>query len=123
METLRRLVEPLVPLVSRAMSAGRVRRSPAHQARVERELEGYALYHFAACPYCRKVRRCMNRLDLPIELRDALFSSPHRRELVQQGGQLQVPCLRIDHGDGSSRWMYESDDIVAYLTRRFPLED
>jgi glutathione S-transferase len=35
---------------------------------------------------------------------------------------MKVPCLRIEHEDGHSEWMYESDEIVAYLQRRFPLE-
>jgi len=30
-----------------------------------------------------------------------------------------VPCLRIDKDDGSVQWMYESNDIIAYLKREF----
>jgi glutathione S-transferase len=30
-----------------------------------------------------------------------------------------VPCLRIEKEDGSSEWMYESKDIIAYLDERY----
>jgi glutathione S-transferase len=29
-----------------------------------------------------------------------------------------VPCLLIEE-DGEARWMYESNDIIAYLEKRF----
>ncbi|MFA4912707.1 MAG: glutathione S-transferase N-terminal domain-containing protein, partial [Burkholderiaceae bacterium] len=41
-----------------------------------------------------------------------------RAELQQGGGKVKVPCLRIDEA-GQTRWMYESDDIIAFLERRF----
>ena len=40
-------------------------------------------------------------------------------ELIRGGGKSQVPCLRIDHPGGTTQWMYESTDIIAYLRRRF----
>jgi glutathione S-transferase len=39
----------------------------------------------------------------------------NRAALIEQGGHSQVPCLRIETTDGSVQWMYESDDIIAYL--------
>ena len=35
------------------------------------------------------------------------------------GGNLKVPCLRIEERDLGYRWMYESSDIVHYLESRF----
>lgn len=50
---------------------------------------------------------------LDIELRST--SEPQfASELMQGGGKTQVPCLRIETG-AEDRWMYESDDIIAYL--------
>lgn len=46
-----------------------------------------------------------------------LKNDNHLTELVEQGGKRTVPCLRIDNNDGSSQWMYESKDIVAYLDK------
>ncbi|MDZ7750954.1 MAG: glutathione S-transferase N-terminal domain-containing protein [Gammaproteobacteria bacterium] len=123
MEIIRWLLGRTVLFVNRVTWPPEGRRPPEEQARVEQELKGHALYQFNACPFCVKVRREMRRLNLPMELRDARAAGPHRRDLLEQGGQFKVPCLRIEQEDGSSRWMYESDDIIAYLQARFPLAD
>lgn len=78
-----------------------------------------ALYHHEQCPFCKKVRDVMNRLGLEMELHDIRQDDAKRQELVEGGGQQKVPCLRIDKPDGSSEWMYESEDIAEYLLRRF----
>ena len=54
-----------------------------------------------------------------IETRDVKRNPIAREELLAGGGELQVPCLRIEEGDGGCRWMYESDDIIRYLEGRF----
>lgn len=96
-------------------------RPPEQQQVVEAALGQYALYQFHACPFCVKVRRAMRRLNLPITLRDAKSEGPYRDELLQQGGAVKVPCLRIEQSDGTVEWMYESSDIIAYLEKTFPL--
>ncbi|MDX1593162.1 MAG: glutaredoxin, partial [Gammaproteobacteria bacterium] len=48
-----------------------VSRPPEAQAEVERRSRGLALYQFATCPFCIKVRKEIHRLALPVELRDA----------------------------------------------------
>ncbi|MGD9860037.1 glutaredoxin [Marinobacterium iners] len=100
----------------------RGKRTPQHQQQVEEALRSHSLYQLPTCPFCVKVRRAMRRLNLPIELRDVRADGRHRQDLINGGGKMKVPCLRIDHEDGHSEWMYESDEIVAYLQRRFPLE-
>jgi glutaredoxin len=97
-------------------------RSPEQQQQVQASLQNYSLYQFHACPFCVKVRRGMQRLNLPLELRDAKAEGVFREELLQQGGEVKVPCLRIDHADGTTEWMYESGDILAYLEKTFPLQ-
>jgi glutaredoxin len=96
-------------------------RPPEQQQAVEAALAHYALYQFHACPFCVKVRRALRRLNLPMALRDAKPEGPFRTELLQQGGAVKVPCLRIEHPDGRIEWMYESSDIIAYLEQTFPL--
>ncbi|MEC9483627.1 MAG: glutathione S-transferase N-terminal domain-containing protein [Halomonas sp.] len=93
-------------------------RSAEAQAEVERECRGLALYLTQSCPFCIKVRREMERLQLPIELRDVARHPDYRREQVEATGRGTVPCLRIAD-DEQDRWMYESDEIVRYLRRRF----
>jgi len=94
-------------------------RSAGEQARVDAETAKLALYHFQACPYCRKVRRDIRLLALHIDERDIKQQLGRRDELVAGGGKKQVPCLRIDEPDGTVRWMYESSAISRYLAGRF----
>jgi glutaredoxin len=94
-------------------------RDAAAQVEVEQSLARYSLYHFDGCPFCIKVRRAMQRMNLPIELRDASPAGEHRTALANEGGRIMVPCLRIEKEDGSSEWMYESKDIIAYLDERY----
>jgi len=42
--------------------------------------------------------------------------STHRDNLIDGGGKSQVPCLRIESEDGAVQWMYESRDIINYLS-------
>ena len=78
-------------------------------------LKGHALYHSQWCGFCTRVRQAAQGLGVDLELRDIDMEAGRRSELVTGGGKGQVPCLRIETGDGHVRWMYESADIIAYL--------
>ena len=78
-----------------------------------------SLYHFTGCPFCRSVRKQISFLGLEIEQRNVYSNEDYMEELLQNGGKRTVPCLRIEHADGSVQWMYESMDIIAYLKKRF----
>jgi glutaredoxin len=93
-------------------------RSAQEQRAIDQATRVMSLYEFYACPFCVRTRRAIHRLNLNIELRDAQNDPGHRAALSQEGGALQVPCLRID-GDEASTWLYESADIIAYLEKRF----
>lgn len=117
--TLRLALMPFMLLWAKlAMPKGIVRSIEAQQ-QVERESTQMALYHFRTCPFCIKVRHEMGRLSLPIELRDAQHDAGHREALLQGGGKVQTPCLRITGEDGQVQWLYESGDIIQYLRQRF----
>ncbi|MFT5705750.1 MAG: glutaredoxin [Oceanospirillaceae bacterium] len=94
-------------------------RSEIEQKSINLQTSQLALYQFAACPFCVKVRRSMSRLSLDIELRDAKQNELFRSELAQQGGRIKTPCLRIEETGGNVTWMYESNDIIQYLEQRF----
>ena len=96
----------------------KLKRSADAQAQVEREVAGLALYQFHACPFCVKTRRTLHRLNVPVTLRDAKNDEAHRQALLEHGGKIKVPCLRIEES-GESRWLYESKAIIAYLNERF----
>jgi glutathione S-transferase len=96
-----------------------VQRAPAEQAAVEQACQSLALYQFSTCPFCIKVRQEMRRLSLPIEKRDAQHHLDNRNALLQGSGASKVPCLKITEANGQTRWLQDSDAIVAYLRERF----
>ncbi|GAA6134794.1 glutaredoxin [Oceaniserpentilla sp. 4NH20-0058] len=93
----------------------KVKRSQEKQTVLNEQCKQLALYQYKACPFCVKTRWSMRRNNMSIELRDAKRNPEFAHELESQGGKLKVPCLKITQLDGSSQWMYESKDIIAYL--------
>lgn len=116
---IRILLTPIM-LISETLSTPKpMQRSQQGQAQVDAACNQLALYQFRACPFCIKVRKEVQRLNLPIELRDAQQVQEHRDALLEGGGRIKVPCLRIEHDNGEVQWMYESDAINQYLHERF----
>jgi|TARA_R100001440_G_scaffold4508_1_gene10329 glutaredoxin len=115
---LRLVLTPIVLLVEKLTTPKGKERSEQEQKQVDEACKSLALYQFSACPFCVKVRKEIARLNLNIELRDAKNNDEHRNALLNGGGRVKVPCLRIEEGD-KVQWMYESDDINQYLENRF----
>ncbi|MFA5083635.1 MAG: glutathione S-transferase N-terminal domain-containing protein [Hydrogenophilaceae bacterium] len=118
-KTLRLVLGPFLLLKERMDAPEGLVRTPESQLEVDRQCRDLALYQFQTCPFCIKVRQELRRLSLNIELRDAQYDAGHREALLQGGGRSMVPCLRIIDGQGNSRWLYESGDIIEYLRGRF----
>ncbi|WP_025127083.1 glutathione S-transferase N-terminal domain-containing protein [Pseudomonas sp. PH1b] len=97
---------------------GKQKRPTAAQAQVEQDAKSLTLYQFHACPFCVKTRRALHRLNVPVALRDAKNNEQDRQTLLEQGGKIKVPCLRIEE-NGQTTWMYESKVIIDYLNQRF----
>ncbi|WP_136681264.1 glutaredoxin domain-containing protein [Neptunomonas sp. XY-337] len=119
MAVIRWILGKIILLIDFITTPKGIKRSAEAQQAVDAATQDLALYQFQACPFCVKVRRQMKRLSLNIALRDAKKDTQYREELLQQGGKVKVPCLKITDADGSVRWLYESNDINAYLTERF----
>jgi len=83
------------------------------------DISDLSLYQTPFCPYCERVRSAARRLGLDLPLRDIYENPAYYEELVEATGRRSVPCLRIQRDDGSVLWMHESEDIAAYLERRF----
>ncbi|PWB35987.1 glutaredoxin [Pseudomonas sp. SDI] len=96
----------------------KLKRDAVAQAHVEQAAKGLSLYQFHACPFCVKTRRTLHKLNVPVTLRDAKHNAQDRQTLLDQGGKIKVPCLRIEE-DGKTTWMYESKVIIEYLNKRF----
>jgi glutaredoxin len=117
--TLRLVLSPFMILGELLTTPKGMERAPEAQQAVDEACKSLKLYQFRTCPFCIKVRRELKRLSLNIELCDAQHDQACRSELEQGGGQVKVPCLRIEEVDGAVRWLYESDDINTYLRGRF----
>jgi len=117
--TIRIILGPFMLLGELLTTPKGITRSPEEQQKVDEACKSLTLYQFRTCPFCIKVRKELKRLSLDIEKRDALKDPAARAELLENGGEVKVPCLRITNEHGKYTWMYESDDIIAYLRERF----
>jgi len=74
------------------------------------------LYHFDSCPYCVKVRRYIDEIEVRshIQYHDIHKDSSAHKRLMGMNDDEQVPCLVID-----GKPMLESDDIIAWLKKHF----
>jgi glutaredoxin len=119
MTIIRLILGKLILILNWLFTPRSTLRDPELQASIDQQTTGLKLYQYEACPFCVKVRRAMKRQALAIETRDVKRSDTARTELLAGGGNLKVPCLRIDEGERGYQWMYESRDIIRYLEQRF----
>jgi glutathione S-transferase len=75
------------------------------------------LYELDGCPYCAKVKKKLDELDLEYESNSVPRSHSKRTEVEEISGQTGVPVL-VDEDNGIEG-MPESDDIVAYLEKHY----
>lgn len=77
---------------------------------------GLVLYGRPSCPYCARVDRVIEELDIEdkITRRLTTFSSEWRTDLRTRTGSTQVPCLFID-----GNVMFESADIIDWMRHNF----
>lgn len=115
---IRNLLGGFIAVIDFITRGTKLKRTSQAQQQVETELEKISLYQFFACPFCIKTRRAMYKLNLPIVKRNASQGSPYRDELLQGGGRIQTPCLRIEKDD-AVEWLYDSSEIIRYLKKRF----
>ncbi|XP_057960907.1 uncharacterized protein LOC131152951 [Malania oleifera] len=75
------------------------------------------IYEFESCPFCRKVREIVAVLDLDVLFYPCPRNGPNfRPKVAQLGGKQQFPYM-VDPNTGVA--MYESDDIIKYLTGKY----
>ena len=115
---IRNLLGGIIAAIDFMTRGSNLKRTAQAQKQVESELEQLSLFQFFACPFCIKTRRAMYKMNLPVVKRNASQGSPFRDELLQGGGKVQTPCLRIEKGD-DVQWLYESSAIISYLEKRF----
>jgi glutaredoxin 3 len=75
------------------------------------------LYELDGCPYCAKVKRKLDELELEYDSHMVPRSHDERTEVQEVSGQTGVPVL-VDNEHGVEG-MPESDDIVEYLEQTY----
>ena len=118
-KTLRLIIGPIILFIDKISTPKGIQRPEEEQQKIDHEVTNLTLYQFKTCPFCIKVKRNNKRLSLNIKTRDAQHNPSYREELLQGGGQIKVPCLKIVDDKGNDSWMYESDEILQYLQDRF----
>jgi glutaredoxin len=119
MALIRLILGKLILFLNWLFAPRGITRDPGLQASIDQQTASLKLYQYEACPFCVKVRRALKRNSLNIETRDVKRSQTAKEELLAGGGDLMVPCLRIEDDQGGVSWMYESKDIIGYLQGRF----
>jgi glutathione S-transferase len=88
------------------------------QIKVQRGDAMIQLYMRDGCPFCQKVLAAVQQFGMEegkdFAVIDAAPETPGREVVLRVGGKAMVPFM-IDK-DVS---MYESDDIIAYLEKKF----
>lgn len=116
---LRIVLGPILLLWDGITSPTGVKRDIDAQQKIDEQTKKLTLFHYKTCPFCIKTRREMKRLSLNIEKRDAQRNEQNKKDLLEGGGQIKVPCLRIEDDQGNMTWMYDSEKIIQYLQSRF----
>ena len=121
MKVIRWILGQVILILDFLTSPKAIVREATAQKAIDDVTATMSMYQFKTCPFCVKVRRELKRHALHIELRDAKNDAELKAELVREGGRHKVPCLRIEKPDHSVEWLYESNDIIAYLNSQFKL--
>jgi len=74
---------------------------------------GMTLYQWEHCPYCAKVRRAFDRMNLEYRTVEV---GPEQDEVHELLGHRQVPAMK-DERTGVA--MLESDDIIQYARHTY----
>ncbi len=77
-----------------------------------REKTGIRLYTGSYCPYCRRVKKELDRLDLGYESVNA--DEDGRQEVIRLSGQRAIPILTIDE-----EVLVDSTNIIRELRKRY----
>ena len=117
--TIRIILGPIILTIDKLTSPRGIKRAVDEQARIDHETKNLCIYQYLTCPSCIKTRRAIKRLSLVIEIRDAQHNTEYREQLINGGGEAKVPCLKITDEQGNDTWMYESNDIIQHLQKRF----
>lgn len=119
LKALRNGLGVIIAGVSYMLPPKTITRTVEQQQKIDEQTKNIELYQFFGCPFCIKTRRTIKRLNLKITTRNASSGAgKYRTELLEHGGEIKVPCLKIIT-EQEVQWMYNSSDIIKYLENKF----
>ena len=95
-------------------------RDKSSQDLVNKISKSYSLYQYYACPFCVKVRRFLKKESVNVNLIDAK-NEFFKKNLMQSGGMLKVPCLRVESKNKQVKWIYESNEIIDFISKQIKI--
>ena len=116
MKVIRWILGSLIILLDFIFSPKPILRDKTSQDLVNTITNRYKLYQYYACPFCVKVRRFLRKKSIYIEFIDAKDEF-HKKDLIQNGGILKVPCLRVETKKNQVKWIYESNEIINFISQ------
>jgi|TARA_B110000444_G_scaffold192312_1_gene182194 glutaredoxin len=120
MAGIRWILGSLILFLNWVFSPKSITRNSVLQNEIDQQFAGYTLFHYPACPFCVKVRRVMKKYNLSLKLVDPRNCETGMQDLMEGGGILKVPCLKIQNSDEAITWMYESSSIISFLESQIP---
>lgn len=114
---IRRILGSIILFLNFIFTPKKLKREIQEQVKIDAQTQNMQLYQYKACPFCVKVRREIRRQGLNINTVDAK-QAENKEMLENQGGEIKVPCLRIEENNKVT-WLYESSAIIEYLKTRF----
>lgn len=115
MAIVRWLIGRLILLFNFIFSPRSPKLSAAEKSALAEKTAHLSLYQLPACPFCVKVRRAMKRQGIVLALKNINQQPELKEELIKEGGKRTVPCLKISKSNEPVQWLYESNEIIAYL--------
>lgn len=85
---------------------------------MERDSRRMQLFFSHDCPASLATQRYCQRLGLRVVEKNVARVLSYRNELLNEGGQSRVPCLRVEE-EGEVKWLYSCDSIRRFLDQRF----
>ena len=116
MKVIRWTLGRLIILLDFIFSPKPILRDKTSQDLVNTVTHTYKLYQYYACPFCVKVRRFLRKKSINIEFIDAKDEF-NKKDLIQNGGMLKVPCLRVETKKNQVKWIYESNEIINFISQ------
>ena len=120
MTLIRWILGKIIICLDMIFSPKALNRDIVNQIQINKITNSYKLYQYNACPFCIKVRRFFKRESLNIYLVDAKQES-YKQELIQNGGKQKVPCLKVELKNKPVRWIYESKDIIKFISKELKI--